>query len=211
MNNYIIKKFAHLGIKNSLIKFSNILWRKFSETTCIYTLDSYQNYLHDYSLPYRYSVKKIITFDQIDDHSYKTLRSNLPPNIVEKVFLSRLNQNLKLWLKFIDNELIGYTWSTTGFSIKNKFYPFSQNDSILYDALIFPQYRGNGYNSIFDKYIICDLFKDGSHRIFIQIKSWNLASISSVKKMGFEVNGCFYNKNFYNFSLSLWIKKQGSQ
>lgn len=92
-----------------------------------------------------------------------------------------------LWVLQAEGEDLGYFWTITGRTLQPRyFFPLDTKDVHLDDALIFPPFRGRGYQVVLTGEILRQHRMKGFRRCYVEVAEWNTPMLRSLAKLGFE-------------------------
>ena len=117
---------------------------------------------------------------------------------------NRFVKGSRVWLNYYHGKLSGYIWSIRGGIVSPYFFPVPPNDAVLFDMDIFPEFRGQGLNSIIIKYILSDLKRNGFTRTYIKTQVWNKSSLRSLAKTHFKHYGTIRMFHILGKDITVW-------
>ena len=121
---------------------------------------------------------------------------------IEKAFLIDGNMPYGIYDK---NLLIAYGWISTkyfGLEMRN----LQHNDGFLWDDYTHPKYRGKGLHRAIILIRQNELLKLGKNRALTFISSYNKASMSAYKKIGYTVMETFYLISYRHSQIKTTLK-----
>jgi ribosomal protein S18 acetylase RimI-like enzyme len=158
--------------------------------------------------PDHITVVRIKNQEEIDHHDWQKIMEFWNPELSRRNFSNRFREGASVWLVHSKGKLAGFGWSLIGRPIKTHFFPFGPNDVHLFDFLVFPEFRGKGFNPFLVTHILDRLGKEGGARAFIEAAESNLPQLRSLGKTGFHFLGVASRVSVFGRTYVKWGKLQ---
>ena len=128
----------------------------------------------------------------------------------DQQFRRRFSNEAELWVAKKKN-IVGYIWTVNVEKKRPYFFPLQKNDVLLFDAEIFPEFRGQGINPLLTEMVLAKLKERGKERAFIQTREWNASEIASLKKTSFKKIGVASRKIRGRKNIVIWYDMVGHE
>jgi len=116
----------------------------------------------------------------------------------------RFEKGAILWILKHDKVIVGFGWSIRGKMVDPYYLPLTPNDAVLFDYMIFEEYRGRGLYPLLLNYILGKINLEGVTRAFIHAFEWNTASIKGLRKTNFRQYGIAQKIHFLGRTIIVW-------
>lgn len=203
----ISRQYRNYGLKGAMLNAITSLQRRLlHKATFLYIADSLSLKNAVFILPDKCSIS--------DYHS----RSDIPANVMDRYFQyvgkestefqieERFKKRAILWIFSVDNNPAGFVWSITGTMMEPYFVPLAPHDSVLFDAVTFPEYRGKSVYPLLLCSVASRLLNGGSARVFGHAEEWNLPSIRGLQKANFISIGKARKLCIFGTTILIWSK-----
>lgn len=166
--------------------------------SCVYATGKLLNScrLHELNI-IRYQDSKKLNPEILDNIGRQ--RGQRTADTIKKLF----SQGSDLWIGWLGNKPAGICWTTC---VKNRcdyFVPLTTQDKVIYACFVFPEYRGRGVYPFMLQTIVNELLqKEQIKQVYIDCKSWNMASRKGIEKAGFHFIGRAVRVELFNH---VWI------
>jgi GNAT superfamily N-acetyltransferase len=94
----------------------------------------------------------------------------------------RFGKGAILWIVKLNKDIAGFVWSIRGKMVSPWYLPLTFHDAVLFDCVIFEEYRGRGLYPRLMNYLFGKLKLDGVSRVFGFSYAWNKSSIRGLEK-----------------------------
>lgn len=191
-------------IQKSAVKFYRII---IPVKTIIYYLDFVKLNTNEFNLPEGYELVRINDINQISDIHMQKIQNYIGNKYLINQLKSRLNlKGTILWFYIINKELVGFVWTIQGNYVAPYYIPILENDVVLFDVDVFPEYRGKGINPIFTNYILKKLKEIEIVRAFVTVAIWNKSSIRTLEKTDFKKFAVVRKLYTFGINITFWYK-----
>jgi len=145
-------------------------------------------------------------FDEIAREDMDVLLSYWNRELKLKQMKDRFDRGAQLWLLKKGGKLAGFRWVLRGRTMEPYFFPLTRDDAHVFDAEVFPQFRGKGIDSRLNNYLISKLKEEGVRRVLSEIYSWNTAGLSSIAKTDFNRIAVGRRIRILNRTIVIWSR-----
>jgi hypothetical protein len=157
-------------------------------------------------------VERYPTRDSVDPVLLDTLARGRDGRIVRQVD-SQFLKGCELWLGRIEGAVEGVCWSRSHTLRSDYFVPLKETDANILSCFVFPECRGKGiYPAMLETMVSLLFAQDQIRNVYIDCKSWNIASIHGIQKAGFILIGKAVRMVLFGKAWIIWSQcKQISQ
>ncbi len=132
------------------------------------------------------------------------LLSSWNKTIKNRQIRERFDKGAILWFLKINNELAAFKWTIRKKPVKPYFFPLTDCDVHVFDAFVFPEFRGKNINAFLTKYVFFELKKDNTIRAFAEVHAWNKQELNSIQKSGFIRLSSARKFHFFGRNVTIW-------
>lgn len=166
-------------IKKAVQKFIQSV---FLNTETLFYIDLSKLSLEKFRLPEGYAVESIQGREWLRDKDMKILSDYIGRDEMEYEVERRFSKNAILWLAKYNDHVTAFIWSIKHLPLEPYFFPIGENDVLLFDGAVMPEYRGRNIYPMFLTKIFHVLKEKGMTRVFIDAYKWNKSALHSVTK-----------------------------
>jgi hypothetical protein len=142
---------------------------------------------------------------EITETEMTVLKNFLGKDFVETKFSTRFKKGAIFWTFTQNDQFAGYLWTIRGKSIRNLyFFPLTENDVQIFDAVVFPQFRGQKIYSKSIEYILRRLKIDGAIKVYGEMKAWNKAVLRAMVDTKWKHLGIAKKMRLFNKNVVIW-------
>ncbi len=127
--------------------------------------------------------------------------------LTEPAFSLRLQHGATIWLLRSEGKLAGYMWSVGGRTLEPYYYPLGAGDAMVYDFLVFPEYRGRRFLPYLLNYVLKEMRAQNMTRAHFDVAAWNRASLSGTAKTAYprHMLGIARKRTFFGRTFVQWL------
>lgn len=155
-------------------------------------------------LPTGVAIERKIRSEDLDNGDLDEIVQFWNPKLARHHIEERFARGANLWLIRSGARLAGYGWTIQGQTVNSHYFPLGQNDTHLFDFLVFPEHRGQGLNPLLVGEILRNLASECHSRAFIEAAEWNVMQLSSLKKTPFCHLGVAIKLRVFDRTLVCW-------
>ena len=142
----------------------------------IYCCDLLQRELGGHAIPEDFRIERFEKISEVPERLLRRIAEYYSEEVLKEYIQKRFDKGACLWCLKNDEDDVGYTWTLTGRAMTPfYFFPLMERDVYLFDALIFPELRGRGLNSLLLEQILKYYKNEGFHRAYLETREWNTA------------------------------------
>jgi hypothetical protein len=131
------------------------------------------------------TIERYSTRDAVDPAILETLARGIDGRIIRQVD-DLFSKGCELWLGRIDGAIKGVCWSRSHTRRSDYFVPLKETDATILSCFVFPECRGKGiYPAMLETMVSLLFAQDQIRNVYIDCKSWNIASVRGIQKAGF--------------------------
>lgn len=203
--NRIKRYYLKHGMANTIVKaFQNIKRAIFEKTVLVYVDLPYLDIdKENIQLPEGISMDKILHMEEIQPEDMKVLIKCRGTAKIKRE-LQRLKEGAVLWLIKFGDELAGFIWTIKGKYIAPYYIPFMKNDAAVFDAEIFPEFRGGKFEPLCENNLLLKLKEEGIIRVYVSMKNWNYPVLRSRKVTPYLLFGITKKIHVFNRDITIW-------
>ena len=142
----------------------------------------------------------------LQTEDFKTISRYRNDAIIKKEMNDRFQHGASLWLGRFDEKFVGFMWSIDKAPIEYFFFPLSEFDVYFFDAVVFPEFRGNNMLVFFHNAVLLELKRMGFMRGFLAVHSWNKPVIRSLEKFVFKRFGVAKKHHIFGRDYVIWFE-----
>jgi len=205
----LVQRFANqyrvYGLWGAIANTKTYLHRNLlHKSTFLYVADLEKLSNEDFILPEEYSIVAYHSRSDIPAKDQERYFGHAGKENGENEISDRFSKNAILWMLRVNEAPAGFIWSVRGKMVDPYFVPLAPNDSVLFDAVTFPEFRGKRIYSLLTNGVILRLRNDGCTRAFGHAEEWNLPSINGLRKTYLKAIGKARKFNLFGRTLVVW-------
>ncbi|MGO9138303.1 MAG: N-acetyltransferase family protein [Syntrophales bacterium] len=116
----------------------------------------------------------------------------------------RFTEGAVIWIVKCDGNVAGYGWSIRGKMVSQYFLPLTPHDAVLFDYVIFDEFRGRGLYPLLINYMFSQLKIAGVKRAFGHSYAWNESSIHGLSKTFFRKFSLARQFHIFGRDITIW-------
>lgn len=117
----------------------------------------------------------------------------------------RFANNWRLFLAYINNDLVGAAWAFTNTSdLKTKIVPLLDGDIAVINCWTVPSFRGRGVYPFLLAYIAAQFKERNFKRAFVQANERNISSIKGLETAGYQHFINYETYNLFRNEVVIW-------
>jgi RimJ/RimL family protein N-acetyltransferase len=120
----------------------------------------------------------------------------------------RFEKGAVLWIIKLKGRISGFVWSIRGKMVSPYYLPLTPHDAVLFDSVIFNEFRGRGLYPLLMNYVFWQLKVEGVHRTFGHSYAWNTVSIHGIEKTYFRRLGQVRRFNIFGKNVVIFSEVQ---
>ena len=155
-------------------------------------------------MPEDFEVVAIEKEDKILEIDFMRLMDYIGREQTKFQFKERFSRWAILWLVKHKSNVAGFIWCSKKSPIEPYYFPLGENDALLFDGAVLPEYRGRNIYPIFLTKVFYELKKRGVVRVIIDAYKWNKPALRSLEKIPAK-RLCAGNKiHLFGRTIVLW-------
>lgn len=149
-------------------------------------------------IPHNITIEPKRSYDEAVRPNMKIMVNYWNENYLMDRVRERFKKGSILWIIKIDDDISGFVWSIKGKMVSPYYFPLTPQDAVLFDSVIFEEFRGHGLYPLLMNYVFWQLKADGVRRTFGHSHAWNKASIHGIEKTYFHRFGQARKYSIFN-------------
>jgi hypothetical protein len=118
--------------------------------------------------------------------------------------IERFENGAILWIVKYNANVAGFVWSIRGMVSQYYYMPLTPHDAVLFDSVIFDEFRGRGLYPLLMNYVFWQLKIAGVKRTFGMSSAWNEPSIRGIGKTFFRKFGVARKFHIFGRNITIW-------
>ncbi|OPY15888.1 MAG: hypothetical protein A4E69_00390 [Syntrophus sp. PtaB.Bin138] len=139
-----------------------------------------------FDLPDNITIEHKTSYDEAVQHDMLKLLNYWTEERLIGRIKERFMKDAVLWIIKSDGNISGFVWSIKGKMVAPYLLPLTPGDAVLFDSVIFEEFRGRGLYPLLMNYVFGQLKLEGVQRVFGHSFTWNHASIHGIQKTHFR-------------------------
>jgi hypothetical protein len=180
----LFRYYKNKGLTNTIHRMGQKLKQKiFQNAEIIFYSDLQKLDPEEVKLPEDFLVEAIESEKEIIDKDKKQLVDYVGREEIEYNIREGFSKSAILWLMKQNGNVIGFIWSIKDSSIKPYFFPLGENDVMLSDGAVLPEYRGRNIFPRFLTKVFYELKKRNAVRVIFDANISNKSVLRSFEKI----------------------------